>query len=92
MAPFPRPSLIAMMVLIPVMAASGMRWGQDHDTAVHLQLDRAVTPQPGNEHLTRLSSLRALRDPRLIPLFASLAERAEPSIQMHAVLGLSELT
>ena len=81
-----------MMVLIPVMAASGMRWGQDHDTAVHLQLDRAMTPQPGNEHLTRLSSLRALRDPRLIPLFASLAERAEPSIQMHAVLGLSELT
>lgn len=73
-------------------AALAGSWGGPLNDAVHRQLDRAVTPQVDNEHLARLASLRALKDPRLLPLFASLAERGESSIQVHAVLGLAELS
>ena len=81
--------LLASVSTFPGYAGS---WGGPLNDAVHRQLDRTVTPQANNEHLPRLASLRALKDPRLLPLFASLAERSEPSIQVHAVLGLAELS
>jgi hypothetical protein len=77
------------LVLTAGAQASG--WDDRREDAVHRELDRAVTPQPGNEHLLRLSALRALHDERLVPLLVSLTEDDDPAIQVHALLGLAEL-
>ncbi|MCP4758543.1 MAG: hypothetical protein GY894_00310 [Planctomycetes bacterium] len=81
---FATPLLVAAM-------ATGAGWDNPIETAVHRELDRAVTPQPGNGHLPRLSALRALHDDRLIPLLISLIDDDDPAIQVHAMLGLAEL-
>ncbi|MDP7030173.1 MAG: hypothetical protein QF733_08130 [Phycisphaerales bacterium] len=66
-------------------------WGSPRDAAVHHELDLAISPQPGNGHLMRLSALRALRDPRLEPLLVSLLGVDDSATQIHALLGLAEL-
>jgi len=81
-------TLAASVSASPAAAAS---WDDARDTAVHQELDRAVSPQPGGGHLTRLSALRALRDSRLRPLLVSLTEGGDTAVQVHALLGLAEL-
>ncbi|MCH2140758.1 MAG: hypothetical protein MK100_06950 [Phycisphaerales bacterium] len=73
-------------------SAAGTSWTNPRETAVHQELDRAISPQPGGAHLLRLSALRALRDIRLRPLLVSLTEGNDPAIQVHALLGLAELS
>ncbi len=80
---------ICLLLIAPSVVDAS--WNDRLAKAVHRELDRAVAPQPGNEHLLRLSALRALRDDRLKPLLISLAEDADPTIQIHALLGLAEL-
>ena len=75
-------TILAIPMVWCVTPASNAWAAQDVVTAaVHRELDRAVSPQPGNEHLLRLSALRALRDQALKPLLISLAETGPPSIQ-----------
>ncbi len=89
--PMPR---VAAFLLTPLLAWGSLSfgsWGDPRDAAVHRELDQAITPQPGNAQLMRLSALRALRDPRLEPLLVSLLGVDDPAIQIHALLGLAEL-
>lgn len=55
-------------------------------------LRTAVTAQRDGSHLAMLFSLRQLRDPSLAPLFRQLVQHPEWQVQVHAVLGLAELT
>ena len=77
--------------MLPLVSGAAAHWGDARDAAVHQELDRAITPQPRNEHLARLSALRALQDPQLEPLLASLLDASDPAIQIHALLGLADL-
>jgi hypothetical protein len=83
--------LIICFCMLPLVSGADAYWGDARDAAVHQELDRAITPQPRNEHLARLSALRALQDPRLEPLLASLLDASDPAIQIHALLGLADL-
>lgn len=54
-------------------------------------LVRSVTSQQDGSHLTRLSSLRVLRDPAMEDLFYKLIQHDEWQVQVHAMLGLAEI-
>jgi hypothetical protein len=81
----------ALLTLVSTNAAMAT-WGDPWEAAAHRELNRAITPQANNEHLMRLSALRALHDQRLEPLLVSLTTDDDPSIQIHALLGLAELS
>lgn len=81
----------ALLTLVSTNAALAS-WGDPWEAAAHRELDRAITPQSNNEHLMRLSALRALQDQRIEPLLVSLTSDDDPSIQIHALLGLAELS
>lgn len=61
-------------------------------TAAKTQIQRAITVQQSNAHLGRLAALRILRDPTLEPVFRALIDDPQWSMQVHGMLGLSELT
>ena len=63
----------------------------DYTKAALRKLTTATQQQQNGEHLANLSALRNLRDPALKPFFYKLAQHNNWSIQVHAVLGLSEL-
>ena len=63
----------------------------DYTKAALRKLATATQQQKNGEHLANLSALRNLRDPTLKPFFYKLAQHNNWSIQVHAVLGLSEL-
>jgi hypothetical protein len=79
-------------MVFAIATPSSASWGDPWETAAHRELDRAITPQPNYEHLTRLSALRALQDRQLEPLLVSLSSDDDPFIQIHALLGLAELS
>jgi hypothetical protein len=54
-------------------------------------LVKSVQSQRDGSHLTRLSSLRELRDPGMAPLFYDLLQHEEWQVQVHALLGLAEI-
>ena len=88
-----RPHIITAAALgLALTGGSMATWGDPWEAAAHRELNRAISPQPNNEHLMRLSALRALRDQRLEPLLISLTSDSDASIQIHALLGLAELS
>ena len=60
--------------------------------AAKMQIQRTITVQQNNAHLGRLAALRTLRDPTLEPIFRSLINDPQWPMQVHGMLGLSELT
>ncbi len=56
------------------------------------QLEMAVTPQRGGDHLNLLFALRQLQAPAMRPLFYKLVQHEEWAVQVHAVLGLAALS
>lgn len=54
-------------------------------------LVKSVQSQRDGSHLTRLASLRELRDPGMAPLFYDLLQHDEWQVQVHALLGLAEI-
>jgi hypothetical protein len=83
--------ITAALLALALAKVSVATWGDPWEAAAHRELDRAITPQPNNEHLMRLSALRAFQDQRLEPLLISLSTNDDPSLQIHALLGLAEL-
>ena len=53
---------------------------------------QAVVPQRNGADLVALFSLRQLRDESLRPFFYQLAQRGEPLVRVHAILGLGEIS
>ena len=64
----------------------------DHSDAALRQLQDATTYQRSGQHLLNLAALRNLRDADLRPLFLQFAQHPEWTVQVHAVLGLAELS
>ena len=53
---------------------------------------QAVVPQRNGADLVALFSLRQLRDASLRPFFYQLAQRGDPVVRVHAILGLGEIS
>ncbi len=53
---------------------------------------QAVVPQRNGADLVALFSLRQLRDESLRPFFYQLAQRGDPLVRVHAILGLGEIS
>ncbi len=86
------------LLRIILLIAIGLSWthatrAEDDrfDDAVRI-MRRATTVRSTGEHILFLSSLRQLNDPDLQPLFSSLSQVKNPTIQTNAVLGLAELS
>jgi len=67
-------------------------FGSDHSEAALRQLHRATKLQQNGQHLLSLSALRTLRDPDLRPFFHQFSQHPDWAVQVHAVLGLAELS
>ena len=70
----------------------GGSYGSDHSEAALRQLHRATKTQRNGEHLLSLAALRTLRDPDLRPFFHQFSQHPDWAVQVHAVLGIAELS
>ncbi|MBC8201292.1 MAG: hypothetical protein H8E86_04530 [Planctomycetes bacterium] len=66
--------------------------GSDYSEAAIRQLQAATKKQRSGQHLLNLASLRSLRDSALRPFFSQFTQHPEWTVQVHAVLGLAELS
>ena len=80
-----------MAIAALALGASAVRADDALDAAIR-QIDLAVTPQRDGQHLSLLFALRQMREPSTQPLFYELVQRNEWPVQVHAVLGLAELS
>lgn len=89
------PRLLHVWLILVLLAASATsaRPAADErfDDAVRT-LRKATTIRETGEHILMLSSLRQLKDAELQPLYSSLSQIKNPTIQINAVLGLAELS
>ncbi len=88
------PLMLLWMFLAIVPALSAPAAGPDGDdpayqSAVLLLRQCMDAAGRGETHLM-LRALRHLKDPALRPLFADLADRTEPLLRVHGLLGLAE--
>lgn len=86
--------LVVLLVVLLSPAASGQSAAALPDdpgfqSALLLLRQAFDVSEPGNAHLM-LRALRHLEDPSLRPVFAALADRTEPLLQVHGLLGLAE--
>lgn len=81
-----------LVALCSTTAIRGVGLGTDYSDAALRKLSSATQQQRNGQHLANLSALRNLRDPALKPFFYKLAQHNNWIIQVHAVLGLSELS
>lgn len=81
------------MSFVEFVAGNAMgSFGSDHSEAALRQLHRATKLQRNGHHLLSLSALRTLRDPDLRPFFHQFSQHPDWAVQVHAVLGLAELS
>ncbi|MBC8310457.1 MAG: hypothetical protein H8E83_08095 [Planctomycetes bacterium] len=84
---------IAAIVLVSTVGTSAIGLNDsDHSEAALRQLHRATKSQRGGQHLLSLAALRTLRDPDLRPFFQQFSQHSEWAVQVHAVLGIAELS
>lgn len=88
--------------IIPILAAVplalgvcfGVTWGQASDRAADsaiFLLNQATLVSEDGKHNALLRALRQLRDPELKLLFKEMAQRDQPELKIHGILGLAEL-
>ncbi|MEE2912704.1 MAG: hypothetical protein VX436_02750 [Planctomycetota bacterium] len=81
-----------LTVCVVSMATVFVSVNPDHSDAAIRQLKDATRYQRSGQHLLNLSALRNLRDEDLRPFFLQIVEHPEWTVQVHAVLGLAELS
>ena len=81
-----------LLVILGASTFSEASSRTDHTAAALRKLKTATQQQRNGEHLANLSALRSLHDPALKPFFYNLVQHNNWSIQVHAVLGLAELS
>jgi hypothetical protein len=90
----PAPMLAALLAMALSLTMTRHSAGQydakPYDIAVR-HLEKAVTPQRDGSHMPMLGALRQLHDPTLMPLFKALAQNDDPGIEVHSMLGMTEL-
>jgi len=87
-------AIVRFALLLAVILAGGRSApaGDDRFDDAIRTMRRATTVRSTGEHILLLSSLRQLKDQDLQPLFSSLSQTKNPTIQINAVLGLGELS
>ena len=88
--PLGLPQAIALVAALVPPVTAAAEPGEYTDLATR-HLVKSVQSQRDGSHLTRLSSLRELRDPGMAPLFYDLLQHEEWQVQVHALLGLAEI-
>jgi hypothetical protein len=83
-------SLVVALFCAPSFSYASSRI--DNTAAALRKLKTATQQQRNGEHLANLGALRSLHDPALKPFFYNLVQHNTWSIQVHAVLGLAELS
>ncbi len=78
-------------VIVIASSAVGSNEG-DHSEAALRHLHGATKSQRNGEHLLSLRALRTLRDPDLRPFFQQFSQHSDWAVQVHAVLGIAELS
>lgn len=68
------------------------RAADDAVDAATFLLQKATAVNRSGTHHRLLRALRHLQDPTLAPLFADLSQRDRPSLRVHGVLGLAEIS
>ncbi|MCP3905333.1 MAG: hypothetical protein GY715_17030 [Planctomycetes bacterium] len=83
-------ALLALAFGVLSVTAAAQR-GPDPFDACARQLRRTITAYNDGSHLPRLLALRQLREPTLRPLFRRIAQHDHWQMQVHAILGLTEI-
>ena len=74
------------------MHSSNSSYSSDHVDAAIRQFQFSTNRQRSGNHRINIAALRNLRDVDLKPLFFHFAQHTDWSVQVHAVLGLAELS
>ena len=80
-----------ILAFVLTSSVSSSNYG-DHSDAALRQLHRATKTQKNGQHLLSLAALRTLRDPDLRPFFHQFSQHSDWAVQVHAVLGIAELS
>ncbi|MBC8522458.1 hypothetical protein H8D29_00870 [PVC group bacterium] len=83
-------SVLTILCIAPAILFAGIT--TDYTDAALRKLSTATKRQQNGQHLANLSALRNLQDPALRPFFYKLAQHNNWKIQVHAILGISELS
>ncbi len=84
--------IVATVLFSTAVINAGGWEDSDHAEAALRQLHQATKWQQNGQSLLSLSALRTLRDPDLRPFFQQFSQHSEWSVQVHAVLGIAELS
>ena len=83
----------AILVLAAATVTSeSSTFSSDHVDAAIRQFQYSTSHQRSGQHLLNIAALRNLRDADLKPLFFHFAQHTDWFVQVHAVLGLAELS
>ncbi|MAI66494.1 MAG: hypothetical protein CMJ26_01285 [Phycisphaerae bacterium] len=80
---------VSMFACVSQVSASKQA---DRTNAALRQLHNATSNQRSGQHLLNLSALRSLRDTNLRPFFSQFTQHPDWTVQVHAVLGIAELS
>ena len=83
---------IVVITTCAMSANSLFASGSDYSDAALRQLQEATRNQRSGQHLLNLASLRSLNDKDLRPFFSQFTQHPDWTVQVHAVLGLAELS
>jgi len=84
--------MVMMGVVGPMALAALMQFEQiDYAQASLDALVRSIAPRANGAHHDALLALRSMKDPRLVPLFNTLAQRPDPTAAIDGLLGEAEL-
>ena len=83
---------IVVITTCTMSANSFCASGSDYSDAALHQLQEATRNQRSGQHLLNLASLRSLNDTDLRPFFSQFTQHPDWTVQVHAVLGLAELS
>ena len=84
--------MVMMGVVGPMALAALVQFEQIDYTQASLDaLVRSIAPRANGAHHDALLALRSMKDPRLAPLFNTLAQRPDPTAAIDGLLGEAEL-
>jgi hypothetical protein len=85
-------NIVVVNIVIAITANAFASTTADRTNAALKQLQTATSNQRSGQHLLNLKALRSLRDTDLRPFFSQFTQHTDWHVQVHAVLGIAELS
>jgi len=85
-------NIVVANVAIAITVSAFASTTTDRTNAALKQLQTATSNQRSGQHLLNLAALRSLRDTDLRPFFSQFTQHTDWNVQVHAVLGIAELS